>query len=71
MNRDDEQRGGLRLKGLAKVLLGIGAASLFFYGAAALSQTVNRSLRATLLFGALVGLAAGVVLYLLSRARRR
>lgn len=70
MSTNDEQRGGLRLKGLAKVLLGIGAASLFFYSAASLSETVNRSLRSALLFGALVGLAAGVVLYLLSRARR-
>jgi hypothetical protein len=62
--------GGMRLKGMAKVLLSIGAASLFFYGAASLSQTVNGSLRSTLLFLALVGLGAGGVLYLLSTRRR-
>lgn len=55
---------------MGKFLLGIGAASLFFYGAAALSPTLNSQLRTTLLFLALVGLVAGSVLYLLSRARR-
>ncbi len=61
----------MRLKGLAKALLSIGAASLFCYGAASLSRTVTTSLRTTLLFVALVGLVAGSVLYLLSRARSR
>ncbi len=68
----DEQRSGMRLKGLGKALLGSGAASLSLYGAAALlSSTVHSHLHTMLLFLALVGLVAGSVLYLLSRARGR
>lgn len=59
----------MRLKGMGKILMSVGAASLFFYGAASLSQTVNAGLRSTLLFVALVGLGAGGVLYLLSTRR--
>lgn len=61
----------MRLKGIAKVLLTIGAVCLLFYGVFALYLHTTASLRTALLFAALVGLIAGTALYLLSTSRQR
>ena len=61
----------MQLKGIGKVLLAIGAASLLFYGVLTLYVETTANRRTALLFVALVGLLAGALLYLLSTARRR
>ena len=61
----------LRLEGIGKVLLAIGAASLLFYAVLTLYVETAARWRTALLFVACVGLLAGTLLYLLSTARRR
>ena len=61
----------MQLRGIGKVLLAIGAASLLFYAVLTLYVETTANLRTALLFVALVGLLAGALLYLLSTARRR
>ena len=61
----------MRLRGMAKVLLAVGAASLLFYAVLTLYLRTTAGWRTALLFVACVGLLAGTVLYLLSTAQRR
>ncbi len=56
---------------MGKVLLAIGAASLLFYAIFTLYVTTTANRRTALLFVGLVGLSAGVVMYLLSTTSRR
>ncbi len=61
----------MQLKGMAKVLLAIGATGLVFYSLGLLYPALWARGRTPLLFIALVGLLAGSILYLMSTSRRR
>ena len=61
----------MQTKGIGKVLLAVGAASLAFYSLVLLYPALWARGRTPLLFVALVGLLTGTILYLLSTSRRR
>jgi hypothetical protein len=61
----------MQLKGIGKVLLAVGGASLLFYAVLTLYVETTANRRMALLFVACVGLLAGALLYLLSTSQRR
>ena len=61
----------MQLRGIGKVLLAVGVASLLFYAVLTLYVGTTANRRMALLFVACVGLLAGALLYLLSTSQRR